>query len=150
MISLEMYTLEKCHEFWKEYISDYDMWKEDYIYDKEKVDKYYNTKVTDKSRKFFAICYEGKIVGEVQLKYIDLKHKHGTMSIHFSKNSYKNRGWGTEAEQLIIKYAFEKLRLNTIYADTVIRNTRSQHVLKKNGFIYIHDDEILRYYKLER
>lgn len=150
MISLEMYTLEKCHDFWSDYISDYDMWEKDYIYDKEKVNLYYKEKVGDKSRRFFAICHEGKVVGEIQLKHIDLEHKHGTISIHFSKNSYKNHGWGTEAEHLIIKYAFEKLGLNTIYADTVIRNTRSQHVLKKNGFIYTHSDGVFRYYKLER
>lgn len=150
MISLELYTLERCHEFWSEYISDYDMLEEDYIYDKEKVNRYYNTKVSDKSRIFFAICHNGKTVGEIQLKYIDLGSKHGTMSIHFSKNAYKNHGWGTEAEQLIIKYGFEKLGLNTIYADAVLRNTRSQHVLKKNGFVFTHEDGILRYYKLER
>lgn len=148
MISLELYTLERCHEFWREYVSDYDMLEEDYIYNKEKVDKYYSTKVFDKSRSFFAICYNGKIVGEIQLKYIDLNDKHGTMSIHFSKDEYKNRGWGTEAEKLIIKYGFEELGLNTIFADTVFRNTRSQHVLKKIGFVYTHSDGILRYYKL--
>lgn len=150
MITLEIYTLDKCHEFWKEYVSDYDMWEEDYIYDKEKVNKYYKSKVCDKSRHFFAICYQGKVVGEIQIKCIDLKDKHGTLSIHFSNNSYKNHGWGTEAEYLITKYAFEELGLDKIYADTVIRNTRSQHVLEKNGFIYTHNDGVLRYYKLER
>lgn len=150
MITLEMYTLERCHEFWREYVSDYDMWEEDYIYEKEKVNEYYKSKVTDKSRRFFAICYEGNVVGEIQLKNIDSEHKHGTMSIHFSNNSYKNHGWGTEAEYLIIKYAFEELGLNKIYADTVIRNIRSQHVLEKNGFIYTHNDGVLNYYKLER
>lgn len=150
MISLEMYTLERCHEFWSEYVSDYDMWDKEYIYNKEKVDKYYKTKVTDKSRIFFAICHNGKTVGEIQLKYINLEHKYATLSIHFSNDAYKNHGWGTESEQLIIKYAFEELGLNTIYADTVIRNTRSQHVLQKNGFIHIKDDSVLRYYKLER
>lgn len=150
MISLERYTIEKCHEFWKEYISDYDMLEEEYIYDKEKIDKYYNTKIVDKSRIIFAICNDGMTVGEIQLKNIDLGNKYGTMSIHFSNNLYKNRGWGTEAEKLIIKYAFEELGLHIIYADTVVRNTRSQHVLEKVGFTYTHNDGIFKYYKLER
>lgn len=149
-ISLETYTKERCHEFWSKYITDYDMWEEDYVYDKEKVDKYYEIKVTDKSRRFFAVCHNGKTVGEIQLKYIDFKRKCGTMSIHFSNDAYKNHGWGTEAEQLMIKYGFEKLGLNTIYADTVHRNKRSQHVLEKNGFIHKYDDDILCYYELKR
>lgn len=149
-ISLETYTNERCHEFWGKYVSDYDMWEVDYVYNKEKVDKYYETKVNDKSRRFFAICHNGKTVGEVQLKHIDVEQKCGTLSIHFSSDIYKNRGWGTEAEQLIIKYAFEELGLNTIYADVVHRNTRSQHVLEKNGFLHIYDDEVLRYYELKK
>ena len=150
LISLEEYTLERCHEFWREYISDYDMWDKEYIYDKKAVDEYYNTKVKDKTRRYFAIGHKGNTVGEIQLKYIDLEHKHGTMSIHFSRNEYKGHGFGTEAEEMIIKYGFEELGLNTIYADTVHRNTRSQHVLEKHGFVYTHEDDILRYYKLER
>ena len=147
-ISLEMYTKERCHEFWSEYIADYDMLEADYVYDKENIDKYYEVKATDKSRRLFAICNNGKTVGEIQLKNIDLKNKCGTMSIHFSKDVYKNNGWGTEAEQIIIKYAFEELGINTIYADVLHRNTRSQHVPKKNGFIHIYDDELFQYYKV--
>lgn len=146
MISLEIYTLERCHDFWSKYISDYDMWEKDYIYDKEKVDMYYKTKVKNESRKFFAICHSGKTVGEIQLKNIE--YKHANLSIHFSNDEYKNHGWGTEAEQLIIKYAFKEMGLDTIYADAVHRNTRSQHVLKKNGFTHTHDDGTLCYYKL--
>lgn len=147
-VSLELYTKERCHEFWSEYIADYDMLEANYVYDKENVDKYYETKITDKSRRLFAICHNGKTVGEIQLKHIDLENKCCTMSIHFSSDIYKNRGWGTEAEQIIIKYAFEELGINIIYADVVHRNKRSQHVLKKNGFIHICDDEFLKYYKL--
>lgn len=149
-ISLETYTNEKCHELRSKYISDYDMWEADYIYDKEKVNKYFESKATDKSRQFFAICNNGETVGEIQLKGIDLKNKCGTLSIHFSCDAYKNRGWGTQAIQLIIKYAFDELKLNKIYADAVHRNTKSQHVLEKNGFSHMYDDEVLRYYELKR
>lgn len=132
-ISLETYTSERCHEFWSKYISDYDMWDFDYIYDKEKVDKYFESKATDKSRRFFAICNNKKTVGEIQLKGIDLKNKCGTLSIHFSCDAYKNRGWGTQAIQLIIKYAFDELKLKRIYADAVHRNTKANTFLKRMG-----------------
>lgn len=67
-ISLQTYTNQRCHEFWSKYISDYDMWDFDYVYNKEKIDKYFESKVTDKSRRFFAICNNGKTVEKSNLK----------------------------------------------------------------------------------
>lgn len=150
LISLQPYTLERCHAFWKDYISDPDMWYEPYTYDPQRVEEYYQKKVMDESRRFFAICHGDQTVGEIQLKYIDFEKRCGTMSIHFSCDKYKNRGFGTEAERLLVEYAFSELGLATVYADCVLRNARSQHVLEKNGFVYTHEDDILRYYRLER
>lgn len=150
LIALHPYTLERCHQFWKEYVSDPDMLEQSYTYDQDAISRYYQSKVMDKSRRFFAICHNEKTVGEVQLKYIDLEQGCGTLSIHFSNDNYKNRGWGTEAVRLLVDYAFEELGLHTVYADCVHRNKRSQHVLEKNGFIYSHEDDVLRYYTLKR
>lgn len=150
LIALKPYTLERCHEFWSEYVSDPDMWEKEHTYDKDWVDQYYQQKVMDKSRRFFAICYGEKTVGEIQLKYINFEQGYGTMSIHFSNDKYKNHGWGTEAERLIVDIAFNELSLHTVYADCVLRNRRSQHVLEKIGFVCTHEDDILRYYKLEQ
>jgi RimJ/RimL family protein N-acetyltransferase len=150
LITLYPYTHERCHEFWKEYVSDPDMWEQSYTYDQDAISRYYQSKVMDESRRFFAICHNEKTVGEAQLKYIDLEKGCGTLGIHFSNNNYKNRGWGTEAVGLLVDYAFEQMGLHTVYADSVHRNKRSQHVLEKNGFIYSHEDEVLRYYILKR
>lgn len=149
-ISLQPYTLERCHAFWKEYVSDPAMWEWDYTYDQEAINSYYQKKVMDETRRFFAVCYNEKTVGEIQLKYIDFDKRCGTMSIAFANDQYKNHGWGTEAEQLLVKHAFEELGLDTVYADCVHRNKRSQHVLEKVGFQYMHEDDILRYYVLKR
>ena len=150
LVALQPYTLERCHAFWKEYVSDPAMWEMAFTYDPQWVEQYYQKKVMDKSRRFFAICHGEQTVGEIQLKHIDFEKGCGTMSIHFSCDKYKNRGFGTEAERLLAEYAFSELGLSTVYADCVLRNTRSQHVLQKIGFVYIHEDDILRYYKLER
>ena len=150
LITLQPYTLARCHAFWREYVSDPAMWHEAYTYDPQQVEKYYQKKVMDESRRYFAICLGDQTVGEIQLKYIDIEKCCGTMSIHFSGDRYKNRGFGTEAERLLVNYAFEELGLKTIYADCVLRNTRSQHVLEKIGFVYTHEDDLLRYYKRER
>lgn len=148
-IDLLPYTIERCHEFWKDYVTDYDMWDQEYNYDEDSVNKYYQVKVMDENRKFFAICRKGKTIGEIQLKNIDFEDKHGTMSIHLSNDIHKNKGLGTEAEKLLINYAFECLKLNCIYADTVLRNKRSQHILEKLGFTKIDEDDVLIYYELK-
>lgn len=61
----------------------------------------------------------------------------------------KNRGFGTQAEILALQYAFEVLKLNTVYADSVQKNARSQHVLEKVGFVLMKEDDIFKYYKIE-
>lgn len=149
-ISLLPYTIERCHEFWKDYVADYNMWDKEYTYDENWINKYFNLKVLDKTRRFFAICINDKVIGEIQLKKIDKERGIATLSIHLSNDNYKNQGFGTEAIKLMIDYAFEHLNLNTIYADTVLRNKRSQHVLEKLGFVEIGVDKILKYYELKR
>lgn len=146
-IVLKSYTLERCHEFYKNYISDPAMTYNIYIYNKEKVDNYYQNKVLDEKRRFFAICYNNKVIGEIQLKRIDLDNLCGTLSIHLVDDSVKGKGFGTEAERLIIEYAIRKLGICTIYADAVHRNLRSKHILEKLGFEHLYDDNILSYYK---
>lgn len=146
-ITLKHYTIERCHEFYKDYIYDQAMTYDTYVYNKEKVDNYYQNKVLDTTRRFFAICLQNKVVGEIQLKRIDFTECCGTMSIHLVNDTVKGMGIGTEAERLLIRYAINDLGLNTIYADVVHRNTRSKHILVKLGFEHLYDDDILAYYK---
>jgi RimJ/RimL family protein N-acetyltransferase len=146
-IVLMPYTIEQCHEFFSDYVADPVMTFDTYIYDIEKVDKYYQNKVLDVGRRFFAICHNGKTIGEIQIKRIDNEKQCGTLSIHLINDSFKGKGFGTEAERLLIEYATNTLGLKTIYADAVHRNHRSKHILEKLGFEYLYSDADLAYYK---
>ena len=148
-IILKSYTLERCHEFYRSYISDPSMTYSNYIYIEEKVNEYFRSKVLDQSRHFFAICINESVIGEIQLKRINLEKRHGTLSIHLINDKYKGYGYGTEAEKLMIEFAGNELGLQTIYADTVHRNDRSKHILLKLGFEYLYDDEVLSYFKID-
>jgi len=149
-ISLLPYTRERCHEFYKKYISDPMMTEVEYVYNEERADQYYELKVLDSSRVFFAIACDDVVIGEIQLKRIDTINACATLSIVMAEDKVKNKGYGTEAERLILTYGFETLNLKTIYADTVHRNYRSKHVLEKLGFVHVYDDRLLSYYQLER
>lgn len=152
-ITLLPYNKERVHEFYKEYVPDAMIFSKDsdirpYVYSEAFVNRYYEVKVLDDTRRYFAICLDNKTIGEIQIKYIDFDNKSGTLSIILSNDNVKGYGYGTQAERLIIDYAFNKLGLLTLYADAVLRNKRSQRILEKLGFVYTHEDDMLRYYKL--
>lgn len=98
----------------------------------------------------FAIIVNEVAIGEVQIKYINNIIKKGNLGIHLVNYSVKGKGYGTETEKLMIQYAFKQLGLNTLYADAVLRNTRSQYIMKKLGFQYVCEDEVFRYYELKK
>jgi RimJ/RimL family protein N-acetyltransferase len=150
LVALMPYTPERCHTFWRKYVADPAMWAEEYVYDRDKVSAYYRSKTSDPRRRFFAVCHEDTVVGEIQLKKIDFGQGCATLSIHLANDAYKNRGWGSEAIRLLTDYAFQELGLETVYADCVLRNARSRHVLEKTGFEFLCEDTLLRYYRLTR
>lgn len=152
-ITLLPYTQERVHEFYKQYVYDPMIFSKDldikvYLYSKSLVDDYYENKVLEPTRRYFAICLDDKTIGEIQIKYIDFEKKCGTLSVALVNDSVKGYGYGTQAERLMIDYAFNNLGLFTIYADVILRNRRSQHVLEKLGFQFTHEDDMFRYYVL--
>lgn len=153
-IELKIMTRELCHELYKKWENDeaiyMDMKKySPYTYNAMEVDKYFDTK-QQSSRILFAIMLHDSPIGELHLKQIDYDKKICTMSIHMQNNKAKGHGYGTEAERLAIAYAFDVLNLNRIFADTVLKNTRSQHVLEKVGFKFMKEDGDFKYYCIER
>ena len=153
-ISLQLMTRELCHQLYKKWENDDSIYMDmglfkTYIYDEEKVDKYFDAK-QNPSRMLFAIMLGDNAIGELQLKQIDMKTKECTLSIHMQNDAAKGKGYGTRAEQLAIEYAFEKLGMKAVNADTVIKNIRSQHVLEKVGFQFVKEDGGFRFYRIER
>lgn len=149
-VTLELYTRKQCHDFYKGYKADGQMTYDVFNYDENIVDKFYDVKSSEPNRKIFAILVDERVVGEIQLKYIDLAKSQATLSIILRDDSVKGKGYGTEAEQLIINYAFNDLNLNKILADTTLRNVRSKHILRKLGFKHIVDENEMSYFELEK
>lgn len=149
-VTLEPYTQERCQAFWRGYTADPAMWEGAYVYDEARAADYYQSKVKQPDRVFFAVCLQGETIGEIQLKRIDRVRKSATLSVHLSDDRYKNQGFGTQAIRLMADYGFAELDLSEIYADAVHRNARSRHVLEKLGFSCTHEDASLRYYVLRK
>ena len=143
-ISLQIMTRELCHDLYKGWTNDASIYMDmklfkPYTYNEDAVNRYFESK-QDVSRVVFAIMLDAEVIGELQLKQIDRDRKECTLS----------KGYGTQAEKLAIKYAFEKLGMLAVNADAVLKNTRSQHVLEKVGFRFVKEEGIFRYYRVEQ
>ena len=153
-ISLCLMTKELCHELFKGWENDPDIYQDTelftaYNYDENKVNVYFESK-QDPSRVLLAIMKNNAPIGEIQLKKIDRENKECTLSVHMQNDTVKGHGYGTCAERLALRYAFDVLGMTAVNADTVAKNKRSQHVLEKVGFRYIKEENGFKYYRCEQ
>ena len=168
-IQLKAMTRELCHELYKHWTNDASIYMDmhlfqPYVYDEAAVNRYFDMKGQDASRRLFAIMLGDKVIGELQLKQIDHDKKECSLSIHMQNDAVKGRGYGTQAERLAGKTAFlgprakgwaekpafDELGMAAVNADTIRKNTRSQHVLEKVGFRFVGEDETFKYYRIEQ
>lgn len=80
------------------------------------------------------IEFDGQRVGYCALTNID--QKNASAEIHI-KIAHPNRGQGlgTSAIKTLVKYAFDELRLNCVYANVLSYNIGSLKAFEKNGFV---------------
>ena len=146
-------TAKMYHQYFKEYQNDLDLYIDknaytSYIYETEKVSRYIQKQI-DLKRKVFAIVLKDEIIGEIIIKNIE-EQKCATLGIAMKNTKSKDRGFGTKAEQLAIKYVFNELDIPILYADSILSNKRSQHVLEKVGFKLIKEEGDFKYYCIQR
>ena len=91
-------------------------------------------------RCIIAVCNDNKAIGTIILSDIDQKNAIGHLHIKMSPNG-RNKGYGTDAVNTMVRYAFEELRLNCIYANILSYNEASIGLFEKCGF---HRDGVLR------
>lgn len=75
----------------------------------------------------------GELTGAIGLRDIDVEHSLAEITFWIAVNWW-GKGIGTEAAHVVLKYAFEELQLNRIYAYHMVRNPASGRLLEKCGF----------------
>ena len=77
------------------------------------------------------------IIGSIDFKYIP---KDGLTEVGYELNpAYEGRGYMTEALGAFLRFG-KGLGIKTVRADTLPENVRSQAVLKRCGFSYLHEE----------
>ena len=147
-------TRELCHQFFREHESDPAVYEDEsrfqpYVYSEEAADSFYEHKQVPGRLELVAMM-DGRTVGHVQLKNIDEEKRECELGFHMQNNSVKGLGYGTRMARLALEYAFENLDVDAVCAYTILKNTRSQHVLEKVGFRYINEKDGLKHYRFER
>ena len=153
-IYLRIMTRELCHQFFREHESDPAVYEDEsqfrpYVYSEEAADNFYKRKQVPGRLELVAMM-DGRTIGHVQLKNIDKENRECEFGIHMQNDSVKGLGYGTQIARLALEYAFENLDVDAVYAYTLLRNTRSQHVLEKAGFRFVEEKDGFKHYRFVR
>ena len=157
-IELLPMTRERMHEFYRGFTFDPDTFMDMSLYeraqslqyDAQKVDFLFDAQSKEENRTAFAVMLHDDVIGEVEMKHIDADHKTCELIIHMQNDSVKNKGYGTQAEMLAVHHAFSFLGMEHILADSILKNTRSRHVLEKLGFEFLYEKNGFSHYCLEK
>ena len=77
---------------------------------------------------------EKKTIGVVDLYDFEPQHKHAGVGI-FVVSAEQEKGYATEALQILIRYSFEILNMHLLHCNITANNTSSIRLFEKAGFI---------------
>ncbi|WP_342665452.1 GNAT family protein [Paucisalibacillus globulus] len=111
-------------------------------YNEKEVRDWYNTRNEQPDRLDLAIIDKkmNYLVGEVVANLYEEKHKSMNFRILIGPRG-RNRGFGTEATQLLVDYLFTQTDLNQLTLSVFAFNPRAKTVYEKVGFVFERVDE---------
>lgn len=99
---------------------------------------------TGKAVQMMIVLNEGdRAIGSVYVRDIDLEHKKAEYGIFIGETDCLGKGYGTEAAELMIEYAFEFLGIHKLMLRVYAENERAIKSYEKAGFkkeAYLKDD----------
>lgn len=124
--------------------------KKNFIYRKDLTEEEHNnwleTKVKTHLVYQFIITADSKKIGSVYLQHIDKKNMKAEFGIFIGETLSQGKGYGKTATELLLKFAFEELKLNKVYLRVLAENERAIRCYEKSGFITegcFRQDEII-------
>ncbi len=77
------------------------------------------------------------LVGGCALTGVSITNRSASFGIALYNKTYWNKGYGTEATQLMLSYGFNQLNLYRIHLTVFEFNERARHVYEKVGFTQV-------------
>lgn len=75
------------------------------------------------------------LIGNLSLMSIDQKHGHAELGAMICDEAHRGKGYGEEAQALILEHAFDEMNLYRVYVRIASTNPRSLACAKKAGFV---------------
>ncbi len=103
----------------------------------ERVQKEYEQAVVEKrrDRTDFAIEADGECIGTCGLFNIDMNARHAELGITIGDREYWGRGYGREAVDLLLDYAFRLRNLRRVWLEVHSANERAIRSYRSCGFV---------------
>ena len=77
---------------------------------------------------------DNRLIGYAHLKWIEWTHGAGTLELAIGDPNDRQQGFGCEALQMILRYAFDELNLHRLSATTFEYNAGAVRFLERVGF----------------
>jgi len=107
----------------------------DYPGDPESCREWHEAILSDRYSKGFIIARKnGDVIGDVELEHIAWRSGDAELRIRIGERSLWDKGYGTEAVLIIMRYAFSQLGLKRIYLRVFASNQRAVRCYQKCGF----------------
>ena len=76
-----------------------------------------------------------RLIGTTGLHRVNAINRSAEFGINLGDLAYQNKGYGTEAARLMVRYGFEELNLNRIGLSVFANNPRAIRCYQKAGFV---------------
>lgn len=77
----------------------------------------------------------GQLIGNCLLTRVDLRHRSAELGIAIGDKAFWGQGYGTDAINLLLAYAFDHLGLHRVELQYLALNQRAREAYEKCGFI---------------
>ncbi len=77
---------------------------------------------------------DDRAIGFAHIRWIEWNHGNAYFNLAIGSPKDRRRGYGSEALQMLLRYAFEELNLYRVSTFTMEYNTGAQRFLEKHGF----------------
>ncbi len=135
-LELRSMNIREFHALCKKYQPDPVAEEAPYVYLREEADELFE-RLTARQEWFPVLgifTKNNEIIGFFTFKRIVFSEKRCEIGIALASDEYKNKGYGTAALSMALKYAKGTLGLTRVYADTSSNNKSMIHLLEKLGF----------------